>query len=400
MQKRNYALFLLVAKCIALAGCATAERVLQTAEQAATEGADPDQIVDAVMQREASALEEELRRRLRDQLESLLAALVDEVREEWGNEEVKVPERKVFVKYTEHYQTRAITDFDRGTIRVETLEDRDPESGLRQAIVITLLTPEDPRAVDLFSDQAVPLDSEREPYLLGLVLDQQGAAVRTVDQAERFAAYLAERARTRTIQTSEGIKMATYVDIDMVANLEHAQAEKYRSIVTRFAEQYQVSRSLVLAIIRTESNFNPFAVSPAPAYGLMQLVPTSGGRDAYRHAKGVDTIPTPEYLFDPHNNVELGTAYLDVLSSNYLAEIDNGLSREYCVIAAYNTGTRNVLDTFATEGAAAIAAINALEPGAVYDKLYTSLPYEETRQYIAKVITYRREFLGGSATLL
>jgi membrane-bound lytic murein transglycosylase C len=134
-------------------------------------------------------------------------------------------------------------------------------------------------------------------------------------------------------------------------------------------------------------------VSSAPAYGLMQLVPTSGGRDAYRRAKGKDTTPSRDYLFDPENNIELGSAYLNVLSYNLLEQIDNEVSREYCVISAYNTGPRNVFKTFAGDSVAALNQINRLQPPAVYDRLRNNLPYQETRDYLVKVVTFRKQFV-------
>jgi membrane-bound lytic murein transglycosylase C len=401
MRRRYLALSPLVATCIVSAGCATAKRVLESAEQAVFETGERDgkEIVDRVLRREASVVEEELGERLHGRFVELLGALEDKVREAWGNKEVETPRRTVYVKYTQNYHTRAITNFDRGTVTVETLDDKDPRGSLEHAIVTTLLTPSDPRALDLFSDKGVALDSESEPYLLGLVLDHEDKAVRTLEQARRFAAYLIEkRSHSRTIETVKGTKTAQSVRMAMVPNFEHEQAQKYRPVVSQFAEQYQVSPSLVLAVIQTESNFNPFAVSPAPAYGLMQLVPISGGRDAYLRAKGEDRIPSREYLFDTDNNIELGTAYLNVLAYSHLEQVKNALSREYCVVAAYNTGAGNVFRTFGPDRETALAAINALEPGAVYEQLYTSLPYEETRQYIARVIDNRKQFRGVSAS--
>ena len=309
---------------------------------------------------------------------------------------VKLPQQKKYVKYTQSYKSRAIVDFDSGKILVETLDDQDPRRSLRNAIVTTLLTPQDPRAVDLFSDKEIPLSTDREPYLFGLVVDQHGKSIRTPTEAEPFADYLLEHySATRPIEQDGTKKTSTFASMKMVANLSQKQAEKYRPVVAQFAQRYTISPSLVFAIIRTESNFNPYAVSSAPAYGLMQLVPTSGGREAYRRAKGKDVAPTRDYLFDPEHNIELGTAYLNVLTFNQLDEVADRVSREYCVIAAYNTGPTNVLRTFSRDRAAAVQQVNELQPTSVYDQLRQHLPYQETRLYLEKVTTYRKAFVSG-----
>jgi membrane-bound lytic murein transglycosylase C len=251
--------------------------------------------------------------------------------------------------------------------------------------------------VDLFTDKDVTLEPGRNPYLYGLVHDNQNKSIRTRKQAEQFADYLiAQRVQTRTITSDQGTRTARSVKLAMVKNYEAKGAEHYRASVDKFAAQYHVSPSLVLAIMRTESNFNPFAVSNAPAYGLMQLVPTSGGREAMKHAKGVDEAPSPEYLLDSEHSIELGAAYLDVLGNSEFHSIDNQSSRDYCVIAAYNTGARNVTRTFAKDRGEAFKTINGLEPPALYARLRTGLPFEETRQYVVKVSGYRKQFAGAA----
>jgi membrane-bound lytic murein transglycosylase C len=381
---------------VLLAGgsCETMRQVGKTVDRAAKGQPVDMKRIESAITRDATHLGKELQKFKRE-FDKALAKLKGDIQKKWGQQEVKVANRTVYVKYTENYRSRALVDFDKGTVMVESLDEKDPQGSLKTALISTLLTTSDPQGVDLFSDREVTLTSGRQPYLFGLVLDDDAKPVQTREQAERFADSLVRtQLKTRNVQTDEGNKSAHFVKFPMVSNFESKKAERYRAHVARYAEQYKISPSLVYAIIRTESNFNPFAVSSAPAYGLMQLVPSSGGRAAYKRAKGNDQAPTPDYLFDPEHNIELGTAYLNVLSYNELEKLSNPVSRDYCVISAYNTGPGNVFRTFSKNHVTAINEINALEPPALYERLRTSLPYDETRQYLAKVVGYRKQFVA------
>ena len=336
--------------------------------------------------------------------DKLMYALSGNVRKSWGKKETKLPERKTYVKYSNEYKSRAIVDFEHGEISVETLDD-NADSSLKNGIISTLLTPEDPASVDVFSDSAVNLNSNSPPFLLGLVLDDAGQEIRTTEAASRFADKLLPGAGTRSVQTDSGTKTVRFVKFAMVANFEDEKAQKYLQTVRTYAKQYNVSPSLILGVIRTESSFNPHAVSGVPAYGLMQLVPSSGGREAYRKAKNEDAAPSPDFLFDPDNNIELGAAYLSVLTYDQLDRIADRTSRDYCVISAYNTGPSNVMRAFTDargqqrfdEG---FQRINSLSPPQVYQTLREKLPYAETRNYLPTVNTNRKRYYSVDKTVV
>jgi membrane-bound lytic murein transglycosylase C len=116
----------------------------------------------------------------------------------------------------------------------------------------------------------------------------------------------------------------------------------------------------------------------------MQIVPNSAGVDAYEYSKGKNWVPSKSYLFNAKNNIELGSAYLKILDSKYLDGIYNPISKEYCIISAYNTGSGNVLKTFSSNRVKAKNIINKKTPAEVYSTLREKLPYKETRRYLKK----------------
>ncbi|MFO1433925.1 MAG: transglycosylase SLT domain-containing protein [Candidatus Competibacteraceae bacterium] len=85
-------------------------------------------------------------------------------------------------------------------------------------------------------------------------------------------------------------------------------AAPYWPVAERHAACFGLNPALVLAVIHVESNGNPAAISPKNARGLMQLVPTAGGREAWRLLTGDPAAgpPTPVQLADPDNNMRPG----------------------------------------------------------------------------------------------
>ena len=384
---------LLAAALSGLTACSTYDMV-----KIATSG-DPSKAATSIARYKAASYEQNPLRLVQDikqaqrNYRQLVNLLSGKAGAQWGKKGVLTPTNKRYVKYTQNYMSRAVVQFDKGQITVETLDPKQPQQSLRSAIVTTLLTPDDPRAVDLYSDKTIALSGR--PYLYGLVEDERGRAIDTPALAEGYADYLIQHAgKVRTMQTETGNKQVHYVDFAMVSDYENRQAQRYAPAVERYAKRFNVSKSLVFAVIKTESNFNPFAVSGAPAYGLMQLVPETGGRDAYQMVKGSAVTPSKEYLFDADNNIELGTAYLSIIEQRYLGDIQNPLTREYCTIAAYNGGAGNVLNMFSKDRNKAPDVINRLAPSEVYRRLRTEHPRDETRRYLVKVLEARREFVS------
>ncbi|GAA3939600.1 murein transglycosylase domain-containing protein [Litoribacillus peritrichatus] len=166
------------------------------------------------------------------------------------------------------------------------------------------------------------------------------------------------------------------------------KADRYWEATAKYAKEWKLEPALVMAIIHTESSFNPMARSRIPAYGLMQIVPRTAGKDAAKKIYGKSKLFKAKYLYNPENNIRVGAAYLNVLNYRYLRGIHNPESRLYCTIAAYNTGTANVAKAFIDQKSMqkAYARINQLEPSEVYDILATRLPYKETRGYLKKVV--------------
>ena len=94
---------------------------------------------------------------------------------------------------------------------------------------------------------------------------------------------------------------------------------KVMEMVLKLAPQYGVYPRLAMAVIRAESNFNPAAVSPKNAQGLMQLIPETAERF---------NVKKP---FDPEQNIRGGLAYLRWLLAYFKGDVA-------LVAAAYNAG--------------------------------------------------------------
>ena len=95
----------------------------------------------------------------------------------------------------------------------------------------------------------------------------------------------------------------------------NAYPMKYEELIDSACREKELDRALVYAVVRTESGFNPEAVSNVGAKGLMQMMP-----DAYdwvRMRKGLAGEADHDDLFDPETNIEYGTSMLKILLDEF-----------------------------------------------------------------------------------
>ena len=154
----------------------------------------------------------------------------------------------------------------------------------------------------------------------------------------------------------------------------------YGEYVTKYAEQYNVPVNLVYAVIRTESGFDPEAMSSAGAVGLMQMMPST-----FRWLTDdmLGESLADEMLYDPETNVRYGVYYLRRLYDRY------GDWTTAC--AAYNAGSGRV------DGWLKDKTMTDLQGNLIVSRI----PFDETRAYVRKIqkayLAYERLYPTGEA---
>jgi soluble lytic murein transglycosylase len=142
--------------------------------------------------------------------------------------------------------------------------------------------------------------------------------------------------------------------------------------------------AIAYGIMRQESSFDPTVISGAGAMGLMQLMPETARRTGEKNGLPYNN------LFDPDQNMALGTTYL----AGLVQDFGNCLP---LAIAAYNAGPTNVANWLAENGDPELGK-NA--GGADIIDWVEEIPFNETRNYVQRVsesITIYRAFLTRSA---
>ena len=121
-------------------------------------------------------------------LNKLIDSFSGQIEKRWGSNEIKFAGKSNYVKYIDNYLSRSEVSFDKGLITIETVSTTDPKAHLKNAIITTLLTPDDPANVDLFSSKNIKL--EGQPFLYKQVVDQDNKPIQWSWRANRFADYL------------------------------------------------------------------------------------------------------------------------------------------------------------------------------------------------------------------
>lgn len=132
-------------------------------------------------------------------------------------------------------------------------------------------------------------------------------------------------------------------------NQYSSKEDMFDKIIDEASSKFGLPKELIKAVIKAESNFNPIAISPKNAMGLMQLIPST--------AKEVGV----EDIFDPYQNIMGGTKYLKMLLDKYNGNL-------FLALSAYNAGPNRVDNS-----------------GGIPD-------IEETQNYVDKVIEFYKKY--------
>jgi membrane-bound lytic murein transglycosylase C len=331
----------------------------------------------------------------------------------------KTPElssKKVFVEYSKDKKIRKKVDYENNYIEIDVISKNEKEAKEIIAKSLYKLTTETTKEAVNNNPVLKKVDEKlsNNPRLQNVVVKAKPSSEPivgdmifkkppTVKKVINFATNEVKQNKITKKPSKLKDNFVFTIKIKLPSDAFLAKARRFKPDVLQRANQFNIQAPFIYSIIHTESSFNPMARSYVPAFGLMQIVPTTAGADAYKMLYGKKKILTPGYLYNSHNNILIGSAYLNRIYYGYMRKIKNPVSRFYCSVAAYNTGAGNVACAFNSpekdsKGVTvcrrsrgdyninkATTKINSMTPHQVYNYLLANLKYDEPKNYLKRV---------------
>ena len=193
-----------------------------------------------------------------------------------------------WVAYDAGHETRSRVDFENGRIEIEAVVPYDAADAVATA------------GRQIFDQARSVLNRsvrQGEAVLQNQVRDSDGRTVTGANVDAYLDRNILDRITpdAKPFKARDGRKRQRYsVTIDLVPEHLDVRIRMYLPEIKKQARRFNLDPRLVMAIIHTESFFNPLAVSPAGAIGLMQVIPRHAGLDAYRYLYDSEWIVRPE----------------------------------------------------------------------------------------------------------
>ena len=317
----------------------------------------------------------------------LLDDMKREIQKKW--EEFRYNSKEEVVDYDKDLNARGSVNFKEGVVEVEVIADAaDPQSKQKA----------EKRIQEKLKDLVKKKAEDQKPLLENQLRTKSGKKV-SASNVNNYSKEIVSRKHieSKKYKSRDGKTRVKYsVKVSMVPNHIEVRASRFKEEVLKQSKRFKIDPRIAFAVMHSESYFNPRARSYVPAYGLMQLVPKSGARDAYIYVHKRDKLLRASYLYKPENNIELGCAYLSKIRHVYFSDIKDDKKAYYCAICAYNTGPGNVAKalTGTKQLSKATATVNSHNADWVYNRLLRNLPYSETKKYLRNV-TERTKIYEG-----
>ncbi|MBI5624145.1 MAG: transglycosylase SLT domain-containing protein [Elusimicrobia bacterium] len=315
--------------------------------------------------------------------------LQQQVHQKWT--EFHPSTNKTWVDYSPKAGAMSKVDFEKGEVEVEVLVPVEEVAPKKKTADFSELDEKEQAKLKALAEgklkaQTRKMVAEKEQGKAEVLKDQlqtpEGKPV-TEKNADKFVKEVVAPKMTveeKPVVAEDGKpRLKVKVKIGLVPDHLKVRAKRYSSQVHAAAERYGLDPALIYALMHTESEFNPKARSVAGAFGLMQIVPRTAGVEAYKFLYNQEKLVTPEYLFEPDNNIALGTAYLHMLHTRHYGKVQDPDNRRSLSIAAYNCGPGNVRKLITNKH-----PVDGV-PNAEVVRLITTLAPKETQAYVPRV---------------